>query len=273
MTGGGKAPRSGAIAAFLSFLFPGLGQAYLGKPRTALIFAVPAILLLAGFVITFTGRGAYRLLDPSVSLAVLVIAIVLGAWWILAVVHAWLNGRHTGVASVALVGVLVFLITAADVFGAAQLWRVRTAAQAIFSPDTFGEETPTPSPTSTPLAAGQLPDPQATPTQRPPDAGPSDGPTAEPTEFPIVPEFPEEDPTILPAPPPEFDIKQIDATGDGFLNVLLVGYDWEPGRSSGRTDPMVVVSVNSNTEEVLMFSFPRDTSYFKLFRGACTTAS
>ncbi|MGI8927858.1 MAG: hypothetical protein ACR2H0_00125, partial [Candidatus Limnocylindrales bacterium] len=41
------ANRSGAVAAVLSTIFPGLGQAYLGHRRTALIFATPVIALIA----------------------------------------------------------------------------------------------------------------------------------------------------------------------------------------------------------------------------------
>jgi LCP family protein required for cell wall assembly len=96
----------------------------------------------------------------------------------------------------------------------------------------------------------------ATATQRPPDyVDPRDEPSDEP------------EPTIEPGPTPEFDIRQIDAESDGILNVLLAGLDWKPGRDSKRTDTILVVSANSQTGEVLMFSFPRDTARFPLYDG------
>ncbi len=48
---------------------------------------------------------------------------------------------------------------------------------------------------------------------------------------------------------------------------MLVGIDWRPGRDSKRTDTILVVSANSDTGEVLMFSFPRDTQRFPLYKG------
>ena len=46
-------PRRPWLAAILSFLFPGLGQAYAGQRRAALLFAAPmavVVLLVGGFV-------------------------------------------------------------------------------------------------------------------------------------------------------------------------------------------------------------------------------
>ena len=51
--------RHPAIAAFLSFLFPGLGQAYLGERRLAVILALPVlILILAGVLAVAIGGTA-----------------------------------------------------------------------------------------------------------------------------------------------------------------------------------------------------------------------
>jgi LCP family protein required for cell wall assembly len=97
--------------------------------------------------------------------------------------------------------------------------------------------------------------PGATPT-RPPDwIDPEDIPSDDPP------------PSILPGPTPAFDITQVDPTDDGWLNVLLTGLDWLPGRTSARTDTMIVVSVNSATGDVYMFSFPRDTAQFPVYNG------
>ncbi len=48
---------------------------------------------------------------------------------------------------------------------------------------------------------------------------------------------------------------------------MLAGIDWMEGRVGARTDTMLVVSVNSDTGEVLMFSFPRDLQRFPIYNG------
>lgn len=252
----GAARRSGAVAALLSFVFPGLGQAYLRHRRAALVFAIPVVALIAFGVITLSTRGAaFRILDPAVSLAVMGVVVLFGLWWIAAVLHAWRGGWHQGAASVAIVLLLVAAVGAADAWGAVSLWRVRNASEQIFTGDPLDATPPPPTPSPTASPAGETPDPAATPTQRPPDFNdPSDDPN-------------EPDPSIEPGATPGFDITQIDAHNDGLLNVLLVGLDWQPGRTSKRTDTILVVSANSETGEVLMFSFPRDIARFELYTG------
>jgi LCP family protein required for cell wall assembly len=137
------------------------------------------------------------------------------------------------------------------------MWRVRNAGEQIFSGNPLDATVPPATPSPTPTPAGVTPNPLATPTRRPADyVDPSD---EEPSDEP--------EPTIIPGPTPGFDIETIDAEGDGLLNVLLVGIDWRPGRDSKRTDTILVVSANSDTGEVLMFSFPRDTQRFPLYKG------
>jgi len=257
--------RSGAAAAFLSAIFPGLGQAYLGDRRAALRFATPviALLLVAAMVvlgIVFSPNALARAItlavDPFISLVLLVVLLVMGAWWIAAVVHAWRGGPHNGVASVVVVAVLVFAVGIGEVWGATSLWRIHNGQERIFTGNPLDGTPPPATPSPTPLAAGATIDPAATPTPRPPDyVDPREQETNEP------------EPTIEPGPTPEFDIRQIDPQSDGLLNVLLVGLDWQPGRTSKRTDTILVVSANSDTGELLMFSFPRDVARFPLFSG------
>lgn len=250
------AQRSGAVAALLSAIFPGLGQAYLGDRRTALIFAAPVIALFAFGALLLTNRGAaLRVLDPTVSFGLVVVVVLFGLWWLAAVYHAWSGGLHHGTASVVAVLVLVTLVGAADAYGAVYFWRIHNGSEGIFTGNPLDATPPPPTPSPTPLSPGETLDPFATPTPRPPDYNnPSDDPSDEP-------------PTIEPGPTPDFDITQIDPESDGILNVLLVGLDWQPGRSSKRTDTVLVVSANSATGEVLMFSFPRDTARFPLYHG------
>jgi LCP family protein required for cell wall assembly len=253
-------PRSGAIAAVLSAIFPGLGQAYLGDRRNAIIFAAPVIALFAfvGFVV-LNRNVAFRVLDPSVSLALIVIIVAYGIWWIAAILNAWRGGGHVGTASAVLVVFLALLVGTGDAFAAWSMWRVRNASETIFTANPLDETPPPPTPSPTPMPAGETADPLATPTQRPPDYvdpnDPDNNPTDEPPE------------TIDPGPTPQVDITTIDAQNDGLLNVMLVGLDWQPGRNSKRTDTILIVSANPDTGDVMMFSFPRDSARFPLYNG------
>jgi LCP family protein required for cell wall assembly len=86
-----RSPRSPAIAAALSFVWPGLGHWYAGRPRSAAIYALPvaifAILLLIRAAAGIQSL-ALQLLDPSVALTVLVLIVVIGVWRVLSMVDA-----------------------------------------------------------------------------------------------------------------------------------------------------------------------------------------
>ncbi len=198
-----------------------------------------------------------RILDPNVSFALMLMIIGFGIWWMAAVLHAWRGGLHRGFASVAVVSVLILVIGVGDAFAAVSMWRVRNAGEQIFTGNPLDATVPPATPSPTPTAVGVTPDPQATRTPRPPDYVPPED--EEPSDDP--------EPTIIPGATPGFDITTIDAHDDGLLNVMLVGLDWKPGRDSKRTDTILVLSVNSDTGEVMMFSFPRDTQRLPLYNG------
>ena len=85
------AKRSSSIAAALSFLWPGLGQWYAGRPRAAALYAIPTlIVLLAILVRAAAGLStlAIQLIEPSVALTVLVLVIVAGLWRMFAIADA-----------------------------------------------------------------------------------------------------------------------------------------------------------------------------------------
>ena len=86
--------RAAPFAATLSFLFPGLGQAVLGRPGRALLFALPVI-FTAGVVITLAWSVASEpdealdiLLRPETIVAVVVVDVVLLLWHLAAIVDA-----------------------------------------------------------------------------------------------------------------------------------------------------------------------------------------
>lgn len=86
-----RSPRSPSVAAALSFVWPGLGQWYAGRTRSAAMYALP-VALVTGVVLTQLADGvadfAARLVDPSVALTVVILVGALGAWRLLSMLDA-----------------------------------------------------------------------------------------------------------------------------------------------------------------------------------------
>ncbi len=83
-------PRS-AAAAFLSFIFPGVGQAYNGQWVLAALLAIPVLLvgILGVLVVASGGSGvASRLLDARILVALIVLDVTLLGWRVIAIVQA-----------------------------------------------------------------------------------------------------------------------------------------------------------------------------------------
>jgi len=219
-------PRRPWLAALLSFLFPGLGQAYAGRRRAALIFAVPTLLLVAVVAATLLG-----IVDPP---------------------------RNVLLSTGFLVGVLV-------ANGAIFLWRSAAIADAGLWPwrGTLSRERPWAGLAVMALLAGtlamhawigvvvvRLEDTLtdvfagADPGRRDPLPGASGAvPTDDPGE---------------PAEP-------VDRwNGTDRINILLLGTDAAPGRDAVLTDVILLVSVDPVAETAVMISVPRDTGFVPL---------
>lgn len=135
-------PRNAGLAALLSFLFPGLGQAYAGARRWAILFAAPVLLLLATVIwITLVSAGRLRndLLSASFLGAALVVNMVLMAWRLAAIGQAALAtrpsllGRGTRRAtSVALVVVLLATTVGMHAWAGLLIGRVNTTLADVF---------------------------------------------------------------------------------------------------------------------------------------------
>ncbi len=82
-------PRS-AVAAFLSFLFPGFGQAYNGQYLLACLLAVPVLVTALVLMLAVLGSGSFlsRLLDTRVLVALIVMDAALLGWRLVAIVQA-----------------------------------------------------------------------------------------------------------------------------------------------------------------------------------------
>lgn len=89
-------PQHAALAAFLSFLFPGLGQAYAGARRPAVVFAAPVLLaLLALLVVVLLSADRLRneVLSSTFLTWALVVNFVLMGWRLAAIGQAAVAAR------------------------------------------------------------------------------------------------------------------------------------------------------------------------------------
>ncbi len=253
--------RSPFAAAFLSLIFPGLGQLYAGAPLRALAFAAGPILLLALAAGTILRVDRIALLgfliDPTVLNAVFFVNLAILVYRLVAIIDAYrvaafLNAAdasgdgRAGRARIArnplsIAGLIAIVLVMAG--SHVVVARYDMLAQGfldngcifISDPDKECALDATPSP-------GQA----ATPT-------PSDdeGTAAGPTDSPV----PEETPAGSALP--QVSIPPWD--GKERLNILLIGADQRPGEGTFNTDTLIVVSIDPVSKQVAMFSLPRDT--------------
>ena len=200
------------LAAVLSFVFPGLGQAYNDEMRLAGVLAAPIVLLIGVVAVVILVAQSHllaRLLDVGFLVGLIVLDLVVLAWRLVAILQAHLSresfGRRrwttwtTG---------LVLLVTIA-----------MHALPAYFA--VLGINT---------IRAVSL-------------GGTSGGVT-----FGRVPGT-----TGLPQPSDQPDVERGER-----VNVLLVGIDAAPGRTTQLTDTMLVVSLDPSGGRSAMLSIPRD---------------
>jgi LCP family protein required for cell wall assembly len=225
------ARRSPSVAAFLSFLWPGLGQLYTGHRRAAVALAVPAFaVLLLGLYQARQGLTvlAARFIDPGYALAALVVVIAVGLLRGVAVAHAYTMGdprRHRRRADATVLAVLLVAIVAMHGVAGALAY----VDYAAFS-NAFGEVD---------LSGDEI-DPSATPPSDIFDGGTQPPPTFETaTQWPVT----------------------------GRVTILLTGVDSYTGRTERLYDSIMVVSLDTDANKVAMVSVPRDSAAFPLYFG------
>jgi LCP family protein required for cell wall assembly len=247
--------RSPFAAAFLSLLFPGLGQAYAGAPMRALGFAAAPVLviaLLAGVLLRMDRLELIGLvLNPTILTSVFVLNLVALLYRAIAIIDAYrvaeyLNAQaasgdgRLGKARVprntlTIAGLLAVILVMAG--SHVVVARYDLMAQDLLTGGcVFLDDKD---------VAGEC---DADPTDAPEPTGTEDtspAPTASPTT----------DPTPVGSAVPIVSIAPWD--GKERLNILLIGADTQGG--GHRTDTMIVVSVDPVTKQVAMFSLPRDT--------------
>ena len=237
--------RSAFVAAFLSFLLPGLGHAYLRRwLRATLWMALPVLGFLAGAAtIASAGRkeALARLVDPDVLSTLLLIVIVDAAYRMLAVLDAWRLARDPviGTSTTRTTSTLGLLAIALVLVGShvAAAMPVRLAMDVVGTFDGGGDTSEIPDVGELPADVQDLVRASAPPST-PAGRGDPSGvpPTAEPTG----------------AIEPWDRSKRLD--------ILLVGLDsGRPGERTFLTDTMMVVSIDPETGRMALISLPRDT--------------
>jgi polyisoprenyl-teichoic acid--peptidoglycan teichoic acid transferase len=238
---------SPGIAALLSLLIPGLGQAWLGAVQRGMFIAAPIVIGLAAILGYLAGGDRKTLLDtflrPGVILAILIAIIGLGVYHVVAIQDAYRLGLRRAVTRPGWVEqpgparpgrrglqallsplLLVAVAVAIGLYGTLTIVGVKAydAAAAIFVKPETGFVIPGMS--------------------LEPTSGPS-GPL--PSQL-----FPPE-PTATPVPGPVW-------AEDGRLNLLLIGSDAGPGRWELRSDTMMVLSVDVASARAVLFGIPRN---------------
>jgi LCP family protein required for cell wall assembly len=218
-------PASPAVAAFLSFVLPGLGQIAVGAIRRGLILGVPLVAVIAlGIVFLLFDRTGLiaAMVRPGVVLGLVILDLLLGLIHFVAIGDAYRLARRRVSRSAwqlragapALLAFLLVLTVA--VHGG--LGAIGFAAY-----NTMEEIYPQPSSSfAIPIPSFGTPGPGATPT-----------------------------PSAIPGPA---------WAADGRLNILLIGGDSGPGRIPGppRTDTMILLSADVATGKVALFGIPRN---------------
>lgn len=133
--------RSSAIAAFLSFLWPGLGQWYAGRTRAAIVFAVPVAIVLIWLLLWLAGGFERALLDmllPSVALAFALVVVADAVWRIASSAHAaWAAGGSGAIrrpATGVTLAIVTIVVIVTHLWATAVAWSLYQASGRIFDP-------------------------------------------------------------------------------------------------------------------------------------------
>jgi polyisoprenyl-teichoic acid--peptidoglycan teichoic acid transferase len=230
--------RSPSLAALLSFVWPGLGQLYLGNRRLTAIFAVPSLLVVVLLAYALR-RGpvvfAVELFaERTFGLAAVAIVVAFGAWRLLSVVHAFLGANRSSPRKLvdrAVLLALAAVIVVTHLGSGYYLLAISDAGAEVFDTQALD-------------AMNTLVIADATPTP-----SPAPGATAMP---------PTPDPTGTPEP-------AVTAASDGRVTILLTGAS--SGANANLCDSIMVVSYNPTDNSIQMVSVPRDSASFPFYFG------
>lgn len=213
------------LAALLSFLFPGLGQAYVGMPWVAAAFAAPVVVLLTVILLVVTGVAGNlgnSLLSSRFLMGVLVVNAALLLWRCAAIAHGGLANRsqpqEANARRMTIAAVSVLLAAAIGM----HVWVGMTVLQLEGTLNqVFGGIRPAPVPSPTGSGA---PPPSSSPDSSPEETWDPQGP----------------------------------------IKILLLGTDAAPGREAILTDVIMVLSIDPGAGTAVLISVPRDTGFVPL---------
>jgi polyisoprenyl-teichoic acid--peptidoglycan teichoic acid transferase len=213
------------VPAFLSSIIPGLGQLVTGRRTLAALFLFPVVLLLAGVLVALVVMGPARLaaslIEPEVIWGIIGLQVLFVVWRLLAMTASVLDPAYPKprARDVVPIGLLVLFIVVPQGLVLAVTDQARRTADEVFVGD-------------------QSTDGAWVPTTDAPTFG-TPGFTDDPDLFPV---------NVVPVP----------TEGPQRVNVLLIGVDSAPGRSTYLTDTMIVASLDPVGGTVSMISVPRD---------------
>ena len=208
----------GALAAFLSFLFPGFGQFYNGQLGWGAALMLPLMPLVGATVVLAVNGSSVvgYLFDVRLLIGLIVLNLALLGWRSVAIVQAHLRRAPLHPARLTTYGTVVLLLVTIAMH-ALPAWYGTLAID-----------------TLTAVAAGG-------------EGGGGTGPRSEYREL----LGPDDKPLPEPSEQPEV------AAGER-VNVLVIGIDEAPGRQTLLTDTMIVLSFDPDSAEAAMISIPRD---------------
>lgn len=204
------------LSALLSFVFPGIGQAYNGQSRLARLFAAPPLVVVGvAIVLVLVARSQVLswLFDVRFLIGLIALDVALLTWRLVAIVQAHAHRERPSPRSPAAwaTGVLVIATVAMHALPAYYAAKTIDTLNAVTLGGNLEEGIPQPSNSPGPLS------------------------------------------TLLPQPSAAPDV----GSGER-VNILFVGVDSAPGRTSANTDTMLVVSLGPKGTRPAMISIPRD---------------
>jgi polyisoprenyl-teichoic acid--peptidoglycan teichoic acid transferase len=271
--------RSAFAAAFLSFVFPGLGHLYIGRWLRALLWAALPIIGIAagaGLALSYSRDDLIELVaDPDFLNALLIFLVIDLLYRLVAMLDAYrlASDGSIGNASTRILSIAGLLALVVVLIGS----HIAIARPVMFATDVYAAIEDNAGDESEVLSAEELVaqggkqfeliteelTEQKTPKPRAsldPDATPK--PTKQPTPEPTEEATPAQD-GATPQP------RTADWDGTDRLNILLIGQDGgRQGRNDGSllTDTMITVSIDPATGRLAFISLPRDASNIPLPR-------
>jgi anionic cell wall polymer biosynthesis LytR-Cps2A-Psr (LCP) family protein len=249
------------VAAALSFLFPGLGQAAAGDRRRGVIVAIPVLATLAGFaaILIFDRSSLFGLaLNQGWLTSLLILDLVAFIYHLWAIVDSYLLARkaqpeerrvnRSAAKWAPILGVVVIMTGAIGVHaGVAEVdmsWQHALYCLTAETPCWVTDDS---------MANASLP----------PDEGDDNPVVTDPGEpnpsgsAASVPPLTTFDPSSLPS----FEVTSNRTDwSTGQLNVLLIGADFGPNRSGLRPDTMIVLHVDIATRRAALIGVGRNTA-------------